>query len=69
MLKGHIREIKQDVERLELGVYLKVWVPKPHNTFAKGETEEMVQERIKMFKHLHSGEIEFQYTNETGKND
>jgi len=67
MLKGHVREIKQDIERLEKGIYLKIWVPKPHPTFAKGETEKDVQERIEMFKHLHSGEIEFQYIEDKKK--
>lgn len=67
MLKGQIREIKQDIEKLEQGIYLKVWVPKPKNTFTEGETEKDVQERIEMFKHLHSGEIEFQYIEDKKK--
>jgi len=68
MLKGYIREIKQDIEKMYEGIYIKVWVPKPnYNTFEKGETEEIVQDRIKMFKNLHSGEIEFQYTEDKKK--
>ena len=67
MLKGHIREIKQDIERLEQGVYLTIWVPIPHNTFAEKETDEEVQEKVKMFKNIHPGEIEFKYTDDERK--
>ena len=68
MLKGQVREIKQDIERLDQGVYLKIWVPKPKSIFIAEKTGiDAQEEKIKMFKHLHSGEIEFQYTKEKKK--
>ena len=67
MLTGRIREIKQDIERLELGVYLTIWVPTPHGTFTKGETEEQVKKKIQEFKTIHPGEIEFQYKDKSNE--
>ena len=64
MLKGQIREIKQDIDRLEQGIYLTVWIPKPKNTFTEGETEGDVKKRIQEFKRIHHGEIEFQYVDD-----
>ena len=59
MLKGRIREISE-VSGQER-IYLSVWIPRPHNTFTKGETEKDIKDKIQEFKTIHPGEIEFQY--------
>ena len=61
LITGHIREIKQDIEKLEQGVYLTVWIPKPKNTFTEGKTEVDVKKKIQEFKKIHPGDIEFDY--------
>ena len=60
-VKGRIREIAEVSNQRGRGVYLIVYVPKPHPTFTKGETEGEVEKKIKAFKTIHPGEIEFEY--------
>ena len=67
MLTGHIREIKHDIEKLDKGVYLTIWVPRPHKTFTKGETEEQIKKKRQEFKTIHPGEIEFDYIDDEQK--
>lgn len=60
LLRGHIRKIEQDIERLEEGCYITVWVPKIR-AVQHGETDKQAKERISEHGHLHLGEIEFHY--------